>query len=55
MLKRKTVLPDGRYLIFYTFDNEPEKRARALAQPRQPENRGGGVVPENRERSKGDK
>jgi hypothetical protein len=26
MVKRKVTLPDGRYLIFYTFDDQAENR-----------------------------
>ena len=37
MRKRRTTLADGRYLIYYTFENSPASEEENIdAQPRQP-------------------
>jgi hypothetical protein len=55
MRKRKIVLPDGRYLIFYTFEDQVKDRSRAQGEARRPESREGAAAPPESERVGKDK
>ena len=54
MTKRTITLPDGRYLIFYSFDDQTCKRAGTQPSAQHPEAKEG-AAPDRREREKTDK